>query len=703
MSDSVSVNVSAEVETPVETVVQPTPPEVETSVVAVSPSVAPEDVAAESVVKPISKSAAKAAAKALANAAAAAAAAPQPAAVAPAPVAPVVVAPVAVKSGFADLGMSEKLLDAITQLGYTTPTPIQREAIPIILTGKDLVGLAATGTGKTAAFALPVIDKIAAKSKPRKSPSALILVPTRELAIQVASAVSKYGKTMGVSVTAVYGGAGFGDQARAIRNGTDVVVATPGRALDHIRKGTMALDNVAHVVLDEADEMLDMGFADDLDAILSATPKERQTMLFSATMPPRIAAMAEKHQKKPTRVEIAKVQTAPGEAPQVRQTAYFVHRDHKIAAIARLIDFENPSAALVFCRTRMDADGLSDTLNERGYKPESLHGGLSQEQRDRVMKKFRNGAVNLLIATDVAARGLDIHHLSHVINFSVPESPETYVHRIGRVGRAGREGVAITMVEPREQFQLRNIERIVKSRINVETLPNVAQLQAKRLERTRKEIQELVETGGLEEYKSVLEPLIGKKFSIVDLALAAVKLAHSAGKPDDILEEIPVPMMGNSRPNNGPGYGQQRGNDRDRRPPQGQGQGSFTGGNYSSGPSDRPIHAPMNNVGNGGNGGGNFGPGPRSAARGMARIFISAGRDVGVTRRDIVDAIESEVGIGSRDIGPIDIAERFTLVDVPGEVSEFAIESLSGIRLRGRKVTARHDRAVGGGVDQPAG
>ena len=656
-----------------------------------------QDSAEVPAVKPISKSAAKAAAKALAIANAAAAAAletPVVAVVAP----PVVVAKVEVKSGFADLGMSDKLLDAITQLGYTTPTPIQREAIPIILTGKDLVGLAATGTGKTAAFALPVIDKIAAKSKPRKSPSALILVPTRELAIQVASAVAKYGKTMGVSVTAVYGGAGFGDQARAIRNGTDVVVATPGRALDHIRKGTMALDSVAHVVLDEADEMLDMGFADDLDAILSATPKERQTMLFSATMPPRIAAMAEKHQKKPTRVEIAKVQTAPGEAPQVRQTAYFVHRDHKIAAIARLIDFENPSAALVFCRTRMDADGLSDTLNERGYKPESLHGGLSQEQRDRVMKKFRNGAVNLLIATDVAARGLDIHHLSHVINFSVPEAPETYIHRIGRVGRAGREGVAITMVEPREQFQLRNIERIARTRINVETLPNVAQLQAKRLERTRNEIQELVEAGGLEDYKAVLEPLIGKKFSIVDLALAAVKLAHSAGKPDDITEEIPVPMMRDSRPNNGPSYNAPRGNDRDRRPPQ----GSFNGGNYNSGPSAGPMNAPA------GNGGGNFnagpgpGPGPRTAARGMARIFISAGRDVGVTRRDIVDAIESEVGIGSRDIGPIDIAERFTLVDVPGEVSDFAIESLSGIRLRGRKVTARRDRAVGG-VDQPAG
>jgi ATP-dependent RNA helicase DeaD len=566
-------------------------------------------------------------------------------------------------NGFATLGLSEKLVASVAALGYSDPTPIQREAIPVILTGADLIGLAATGTGKTAAFTLPIVDKVAAQAKPRKQPSALVLVPTRELAIQVATAIAKYGKPLGVGVTAVYGGAGFGDQARSIRNGTDVVVATPGRALDHIRKGTMALDHVAHVVLDEADEMLDMGFADDLDAILSATPKARQTMLFSATMPPRIVVMAEKHQKQPKRIEIAKAVAAPGEAPKVRQTAYFVHRDHKFPAVARLIDFENPSAAIVFCRTRHEADSLADTLNERGYKPESLHGGLSQEQRDRVMKKFRNGSVNLLIATDVAARGLDIHHLSHVINFSVPESPETYVHRIGRVGRAGREGVAITMVEPREQFALRGIERAAKARIDIQTIPTVAQLQAKRLERTRDEVRETVEAGDLDEYKAVLEPLFGQ-FSIVDLALAAVKLAHTAGKPDDGAEEIPVPQMRDSRPARDNSFGAPR---NDRRPGPG---------------------------GPGGTGG--YGGGPRAAARGMARIFITAGRDVGVTRRDIVAAIENEVGINSRDIGPIDIAERFTLVDVPAEVTDYAVESLNGIRFRGRKVSVRRDRALNG-------
>jgi ATP-dependent RNA helicase DeaD len=579
-----------------------------------------------------------------------------------------------VVNGFAALGLSSKILDSLAVLGYTEPTPIQREAIPAILAGSDVIGLAATGTGKTAAFVLPIVERVGAKPKPRKQPSALILVPTRELAIQVSAAAAKYGKPLGVSVTAVYGGAGFGDQARMIRNGVDIVVATPGRALDHIRRGTMLLENVTTAVLDEADEMLDMGFAEDLDAILSATPKARQTLLFSATMPPRIAAMADKHQSKPKRIEIAKAVTPHGEAPKVRQTAYFIHRDHKVNAMARVLDYEKPTAAIVFCRTRHESDSLADHLNERGYKPESLHGGLSQEQRDRVMKKFRNGSVNLLIATDVAARGLDINHLSHVINFSVPESPETYVHRIGRVGRAGREGVAITMAEPREHYQIKQIERITKVRINPASLPTVAELQAKRLERTRDEVKLLAEGGQLEEFRTVLEPLIGQ-FTIVDLALAAVKMAHQSAQPDDDLQEIPTPPLPREagRPNNGPVNNGpiNNGPNRDRRP---------SGFNAVSGPGAGPA----------------AGPGPRSAARGMARLYIGAGRDVGLTRRDVIAAIESEAGLGSRDIGNIEITERFTLVDIPTEASDYAIETLNGIRLRGRKVQVRRDRALNG-------
>ena len=572
---------------------------------------------------------------------------------------------VATPSGFTALGLLPKIVDAVTALGYTVPTPIQREAIPPLLAGHDLIGLAATGTGKTAAFALPIVQRVSSQPKPRKAPSVVVLVPTRELATQVAAAIDKYGRPMGVSVVAVYGGAGFGDQVRAIRNGVDVVVATPGRTLDHVRRGTLNLDTVQMAVLDEADEMLDMGFADDLDAILAATPSTRQTMLFSATMPPRIAAIADKHLRTPTKIEVARAVLAAGEAPKVRQTIYYVHRDFKGAAVARLLDYEDPTSGIVFCRTRSEADTLTDELNARGYRPESLHGGLSQDQRERVMKKFRSGASNLLIATDVAARGLDINHLSHVFNFHVPQTAEAYVHRIGRVGRAGREGVAITIAETREGHMVRQIERSARVKITPANLPNVAELQAKRIERTRDAIRETAKAGGLDEFKAILEPLIGE-FNVVDLALAAAKLANQAGRPDDADVEIPVPHVP-----------AERGGPRDM------------GGGRDNGGRDRGFNAMPAGPGAGPMGG------SRAVARGMARLFLSAGRDAGINRRDIVAAVESEVGIGSRDLGPIDIAERFTLIDVPEESADYAIESLQGIRLRGRKVAVRRDRANG--------
>ncbi len=563
-------------------------------------------------------------------------------------------------AGFAALGLLPKLLDSLTALGYSEPTPIQREAIPPLLAGHDLIGLAATGTGKTAAFALPIVQRVSANPKPRKAPSVLVLVPTRELATQVALALDKYGRPLGVSAVAVYGGAGFGDQVRAIRNGVDIVVATPGRALDHIRRGTMVLDNIAMAVLDEADEMLDMGFADDLDAILAATPSERQTMLFSATMPPRIASIADKHLKSPKRIEVARVALAAGEAPKVRHTVYYVHRDFKGAAVARLLDYEDPTSGIIFCRTRSEADGLTDDLNARGYRPESLHGGLSQDQRERVMKKFRSGASNLLVATDVAARGLDINHLSHVFNFHVPQTAEAYVHRTGRVGRAGREGIAITIAEMRESHAVRGIERTTKFKITAANLPSVADLNVKRIERTRDAIRATAAAGGLEEFNAILAPLIGE-FSLADLALAAAKLANQAGRGDDADIDIPSPQA-----------------PRDTR------DSPRTGGRDAGG-RDRGFSAMPS---------GPVGP-ARGIGRGMARLFLSAGRDAGINRRDIVTAIESEVGIESRQIGPIDIAERFTLIDVPDEVADYAIESLQGIRLRGRKVAVRRDRAAG--------
>src|SRR3954469_597495 len=382
--------------------------------------------------------------------------------------------------GFAALGLDPKLVGTLTELGYEEPTPIQRESIPPLLTGRDLIGQAATGTGKTAAFALPMLQRIAESGAGRAQPSAMILVPTRELAMQVAEAIHKYGQKLKVSVTPIYGGHSFSQQHRVLERGVDVVVATPGRALDHIRRKTLDLSGVAILALDEADEMLDMGFADDLEAILSETPEKRQTVLFSATLPPRIAGMVKRHLKDPLRVEIAKQPVAKGATPKVRQTAYVIPRAQKMIVLGRILDLENPASALVFCRTRLEVDDLTERLSAHGYRAAALHGGLEQMQRTRVIKRLKEGDIELVIATDVAARGLDIQNLELVVNYDVPTSGDSYTHRIGRVGRAGREGIAITLADPRESRLLQHFERQTKGKIEIAQVPTVADLRAKR-------------------------------------------------------------------------------------------------------------------------------------------------------------------------------------------------------------------------------
>src|SRR6478672_11007368 len=433
---------------------------------------------------------------------------------------------------FGDLGLRPELLSTLTALGYEEPTPIQREAIPPLIEGKDLLGQAATGTGKTAAFALPILQQLTG-DRHAAPPSALVLVPTRELAVQVSEALHRYGRELGARVLPVYGGAPIVRQLRALEGGVDVVVATPGRALDLVNRGSLKLGEVVTVVLDEADEMLDMGFADDLESLLGETPEQRQTVLFSATMPRRLDSLARRHLTDPVRISLGRERTEPGEAPRVRQTAYVVPRAAKPAALGRILDVEAPTAAIVFCRTREEVDSLTETLNGRGYRAEALHGGMSQEQRDRVMGRLRAGTADLLVATDVAARGLDIDQLTHVVNYDVPSAPEAYVHRIGRVGRAGREGVAITLAEPREHRQLKTIERVSGAPIAVEKVPTVADLRARRLEMTRSAIEELLVEGDLDRFRVVLDALTDEH-DVVEIALAAVKLAHEAsGQPDD--------------------------------------------------------------------------------------------------------------------------------------------------------------------------
>jgi ATP-dependent RNA helicase DeaD len=544
-------------------------------------------------------------------------------------------------SGFADLALAPELRRALSSLGYEEPTPIQRAAIPPLLEGRDLVGQAATGTGKTAAFALPVLQRVLGEGR-RAEPLALVLVPTRELAVQVSEAMHRYGHDIGARVLPIYGGQPIGRQLRALDRGTDVVVATPGRALDHITRGTLDLRGLRIVVLDEADEMLDMGFAEDIEAILGGTPESRQTALFSATMPSRINGMVRRHLRDPVRAELGR--QAPADGLLVQQSAYVVPRGYKPAALGRVLDLEAPAAAVVFCRTREEVDRLTETLNGRGYRAEALHGGMDQQQRDRVMGRLRDGSTDLLVATDVAARGLDIEQLTHVVNYDMPSAPESYVHRIGRVGRAGREGTAITLAEPREHRMLKAIERATGQRITVEKLPTVADLRARRLELTRAALRESLLEEDLETFRAVVEPL-AEEFDIFEVALAAVKLAHETGGTLDE-EELPEAELRPADDRRGPRKA--AGRDQRRR--------------------------------------------GRPATAGTTRLFVGTGRASGVRPQDLVGAITGESYLSGRDIGAIEIADRFSLVEVPESAADDVVAALRQTSIKGRKATVRRER-----------
>ena len=553
------------------------------------------------------------------------------------------------ESGFAPLGLDPRLLSALASLGYEEPTPVQTQAIPPLLAGRDLLAQAATGTGKTAAFALPMLDRLVREGGERKAVFGLVLVPTRELAMQVAEAVHRYGRGTGVRVLAVYGGSSMGLQLRALERGVDVVVATPGRALDHVKRGTLVLSGVKLVVLDEADEMLDMGFAEDLEAILDATPAGRPMALFSATFPARISGLAGRRLSSPLELRLGPAREAGATAEgtgKVKQTAYVVSRAHKLAALSRVLDLEDPASAIVFCRTRTEVDEISEKLNGRGRRAEALHGGFSQEQRDRVMKRFRSGAADLLVATDVAARGLDVEQVSHVFNYDVPSEPEAYVHRIGRTGRAGRAGTAITLFEPREQWLLANVERLTKKKIERATVPTVADLRARRLELTRASLREAILGGGLDTFRVAVESL-ADEFDLLDVAAAGVKMAHEAAGSPGEEEEIPPVFVPQERPRSAP--------------------------RADSAVMTRPVKR-----------------GPRIP--GAVSLFIGAGRDAGVRPSDLFGAITNEAKLPPRAIGAIEIADRFSLVEVPGDSADAVIEALRRTTLRGRKVVVRRER-----------
>jgi ATP-dependent RNA helicase DeaD len=505
-------------------------------------------------------------------------------------------------TGFASLGLSPEIVASVTTLGYEEPTPVQRETIPVMLSGRDLLAQAATGTGKTAAFALPMLQGIAGKD-PGKRTAGLVLVPTRELAMQVAEAIHKYARGGRLSVVPLFGGASMQQQIRSLERGASIVVATPGRALDHIRRKTLALDKLQVLILDEADEMLDMGFAEDLDAILEATPKERQTALFSATMPARIMSIAQRHLKNAARITVASEKLTAGKLPRVRQVAYIVARAHKA------------------------------------------------------------------VATDVAARGLDIQRISHVINYDVPADSESYVHRIGRTGRAGREGTAITLVEPREHRLLRSMESVTKQKVEVATLPTVADLRARRLDLTRASLRERLLAGGLDQARVVVETL-AEEFDIVDVAAAAVQMAHTALGGDGDDKEIPVVAAQAPR-------------DRDGSGPRGAGARGAGPRSVAAGGDGSRLLKPAR---------GRLPRDTRDGGEDMTRLFVGAGRRAGIRPGDLVGAITGEAGIDSREIGAIEISDGFSLVEVPESRAQDIIAALKATKLRGAKVTVRRER-----------
>jgi ATP-dependent RNA helicase DeaD len=530
---------------------------------------------------------------------------------------------------FAALGLDKRLTAVLAELGYEEPTPVQLQAIPVLLEGRDLLGQAATGTGKTAAFALPLLQRLFVEAESRDAVAALVLVPTRELAMQVAEALHRYGRPVQLRVLPIYGGQPISLQLRALRRGVDVVVATPGRARDHLRRGTLVLSGIRAVVLDEADEMLDMGFAEDLEAILAGVPSERQTALFSATIPSRIAAIAKRHMRNAVRLTIEEEHTHAGALPRVRQVAYVVTRAQKVDGLSRVLDLENPTSALVFCRTRNEVEELAQSLAGRGHRAEALHGGFTQVQRDRVMRRFREGAADLLLATDVAARGLDIRHLTHVVNFDVPSAPESYVHRIGRTGRAGAEGVAITLVEPRERSLLKNIERLTGRRIAVQALPTVADLRARRLELTRASLREALVRGGTEGARVVVEALAAE-FELFEIATAAVHLIQEASERDGARATA----------------------------------------------DDTPPETSV----------------PTTIEQDFTRIYVSAGRAAGVRPADLVGAITGEAAVPGEAVGAIELGDRFALVEVRESDADAVVEALRRATIRGRRVTASRYR-----------
>ena len=535
---------------------------------------------------------------------------------------------------FADLGLPAELVSALVAVGYESPSPIQRETIPTLLEGRDLIGQAQTGTGKTAAFALPILSRI---DVARREPQALVLVPTRELAIQVAEAFQKYASHMpGLHVLPIYGGQSYTPQLNALRRGVHVIVATPGRVMDHLQRETLSLSTIRFVVLDEADEMLQMGFVDAIDEILGVVPPERQVVLFSATLPTQIKRIAQKHLRDPREIT---VRSKTATAANIRQRYWLVSGIHKLDALTRLLEVEPFDAMLVFARTKQATIELVEKLEARGFAAAALNGDIQQAQRERTVADLKGGRVDIVVATDVAARGLDVERITHVVNFDVPYDSESYVHRIGRTGRAGRSGEAILFIAARERNMLRIIERATRQPIEPMTLPTVQEVNARRVEKFKKTLATAVAAPDLAPYRAVIDEFVRESGAdAIDVAAALAALSKSGRALFVTQRSAPTgeeaagpPIMG----------------------------GSTEPFAHKSARARRPE-------------------GPQALFR------LEVGRRHGVQPGNIVGALAHEGDLHGSEINGIDIRDDHTLVRLPAEIPDHVLRHLAGIVVRGQ-------------------
>jgi ATP-dependent RNA helicase DeaD len=562
---------------------------------------------------------------------------------------------------FADLGLSDPVLAAVAAVGYEAPSPIQAATIPPLMAGRDVVGLAQTGTGKTAAFALPILSRL---DLSQKTPQALVLAPTRELALQVCEAFEKYAAgSPGVKVLPVYGGQGYGVQLSALRRGVHVVVGTPGRIMDHLEKGTLDLTQLRFLVLDEADEMLNMGFAEDVETILADTPDEKQVALFSATIPAQIRRLSSKYLHDPVEITVkGKTQTAAN----ITQRYLFVSYPQKVDALTRILEVENFEGMIVFVRTKNETETLAEKLRARGFSATAINGDVAQNVRERTVNQLKSGQLDILVATDVAARGLDVERVSHVVNYDIPTDTESYVHRIGRTGRAGRAGDAISFVTPRERYLLKHIEKATRTTLVQMHLPSVEDINSTRLARFDDAISAaLGETERVDFFRDVVAHYV-REHDVPEVDVAAALAVVLQGDEPLLLDpepERPAQAPRNERPDRGGERGSDRAGDR----------------------------------------------GPRVARDGrpLATYRIDVGKRHKVEPRQIVGAIANEGGLSRQDFGSISIRPDFSLVELPADLPAETWEALRSTRISGKLIGLKKDegpraaRATSGSSSRP--